>query len=377
MLDSAGFDLWADGYDRSVGLSEEENSYPFAGYKAVLNHIYRRVMSKPGAAVLDLGFGTGNLTRRLWEGGCQVYGMDFSPRMIELAREKMPGAHLCQGDFALGLPPELAGRRYDFIVATYSLHHLTDAGKVELLQDLLALLNSGGELLIGDVAFGRRDELEACRTAAGEEWDEEEIYFVCEELRPQFPGLTFTPCSHCAGVLTLQKPRLSLHVPSLEELWYRADFMSDPATMDYNRGYTPYPGYHRDTGCIDFPPSEWADWYDRWIGNEPERFYAYVEREDGAWVGEANFHRSPTNPWHEMGVIIEAKHRGQAYGLEALHLLIYQAFAVCGIDALHNDFETTREAALQMHLAAGFREYRRSGDLVELMLTREDYLHSR
>lgn len=31
MLSSQGFDLWADGYDASVGLSDEENSYPFAG----------------------------------------------------------------------------------------------------------------------------------------------------------------------------------------------------------------------------------------------------------------------------------------------------------------------------------------------------------
>ena len=32
MLNEQGFDLWADGYDRSVGLSEEDGSYPFAGY---------------------------------------------------------------------------------------------------------------------------------------------------------------------------------------------------------------------------------------------------------------------------------------------------------------------------------------------------------
>ena len=33
MLDNKGFDLWADGYDKSVGLSDEENTYPFAGYR--------------------------------------------------------------------------------------------------------------------------------------------------------------------------------------------------------------------------------------------------------------------------------------------------------------------------------------------------------
>lgn len=40
MLNSKGFDLWANGYDKSVGLSDEENSYPFAGYKSVLNNIF-------------------------------------------------------------------------------------------------------------------------------------------------------------------------------------------------------------------------------------------------------------------------------------------------------------------------------------------------
>lgn len=41
MLNHKGFDLWADGYDKSVGLSDEANTYPFAGYKKVLAAIFR------------------------------------------------------------------------------------------------------------------------------------------------------------------------------------------------------------------------------------------------------------------------------------------------------------------------------------------------
>ena len=44
MLDSKGFDLWADGYDKAVGISDEKNTYPFAGYKEVLGTIFRTVM---------------------------------------------------------------------------------------------------------------------------------------------------------------------------------------------------------------------------------------------------------------------------------------------------------------------------------------------
>ena len=66
MLDQKGFDLWADGYDASVGLSEEAGTYPFAGYKAVLNEIYNRVLSGPHRDVLDIGLGTAVLTTRLY-----------------------------------------------------------------------------------------------------------------------------------------------------------------------------------------------------------------------------------------------------------------------------------------------------------------------
>ena len=205
MLDQKGFDLWADGYDKAVGISDEENTYPFAGYKEVLGTIFRIIMQKQNASVLDLGFGTGTLTAKLYEQGCTIYGQDFSSRMIALASEKMPQAQLCQGDLTKGLAEPLTHRSYDFIVATYSLHHLTDEQKTAFLHELTSYLNKNGKILIGDVAFETREELEQCRIRAGDEWDEEEIYFVAEELKRSFPELVFTPVSFCAGILTLAK----------------------------------------------------------------------------------------------------------------------------------------------------------------------------
>ena len=205
MLNNTGFDLWADGYDKSVGLSDENDRYPFAGYRAMMNALYQRVLAQRGRDVLDIGFGTGVLTSRLYEQGCRIYGQDFSARMIALAQEKMPEATLYQGDFSKGLIPALRSRQYDAIVATYSLHHLTDAQKIDFLRDFLPLLKQDGCIFIGDVAFRTRDELEACRNVAGEDWDSDEIYFVYDELRPHFPALTFEPFSHCAALLTLRR----------------------------------------------------------------------------------------------------------------------------------------------------------------------------
>ena len=170
---------------------------------ALLGLIFQTIMGVENAVVLDIGFGTGTLTTKLYERGCSIYGQDFSSRMIALASEKMPNAHLYQGDFSKGLVEPLQNRRYDYIVATYSLHHLTDAQKSVFLSELRDHLKENGKIIIGDVAFETRKDLEQCKLKAGDTWDNDEIYFVVEELRKDFPALSFTQMSECAGVLIL------------------------------------------------------------------------------------------------------------------------------------------------------------------------------
>lgn len=205
MLDSKGFDLWADGYDVTVGLSDEEESYPFAGYKRVLASIFDRIMQKPCASVLDLGFGTGTLSAKLYQNGYRIFGQDFSPKMLEIASAKMPEAKLFIGDLALGLADPLKPLRFDFIIATYSLHHFDDEKKCSIINVLIEHLEPGGCILIGDVAFENRCELERCRADAGDEWDEDEFYFVANELKKKYPEAAFTKLSYCSGVIELKR----------------------------------------------------------------------------------------------------------------------------------------------------------------------------
>lgn len=205
MLDHKGFDVWADGYDESVVVADEENLYPFAGYKEVLNEIFNIIMRKPKASVLDIGFGTGTLATALYRQGHVIYGQDFSEKMIRSASQKMPKAHLYQGDFSQGLLEPLLSNKYDFIVATYSLHHLTDEQKRSFIDTMFGLLKSDGKILIGDVAFNNREELEDCRLQAGDEWDFEEIYFVVDEWKTVYPKLVYESKSYCSGVLILAR----------------------------------------------------------------------------------------------------------------------------------------------------------------------------
>lgn len=206
MLNQQGFNLWADGYDKTVQLSEESNQYPFAGYKAVLNTIFNEVMYSPKSTVLDIGFGTGVLTAKLYDNGHMINGFDFSSKMIEIAKGKMPDANLMEWDLSKGLPPAQLDQTYDAIISTYALHHFTDDMKVQYITALLQQLTPTGKIFIGDIAFETREQLEKCRQDSISYWDDDEFYFIYEEIGPLLKGLCqleFHPISHCGGVFVI------------------------------------------------------------------------------------------------------------------------------------------------------------------------------
>lgn len=206
MLDSTGFDLWANGYDKSVNISDKNNEYPFAGYKDVLNYIYNQVREKDGANVLDIGFGTGILTTQLYNNGHSITGIDFSNNMIDIAKKKMPLATLINCDFTKGLPEEIKNYHFDIIISTYAIHHITDKEKINFIKSLFLLLNKTGKILLGDVSFETRNELEKCKSKYNEYWDNDEFYFIAEEIKKNLNNKYFCEykkISLCAGILTI------------------------------------------------------------------------------------------------------------------------------------------------------------------------------
>lgn len=197
-----------------------------------------------------------------------------------------------------------------------------------------------------------------------------------------YDGLTFRldRAAFEAHRRRLEGQALELYIPKAEDMWFVQRMQEDPATMAYNAGWNvSYPGYHPDTGCIDFPEREWAEKQAELVGHEPERFYALVrEIATGQFVGEVSFH----DRGRGMGVLLYAPYRGRGYGRAALELLLHRAFVVCGLPELRNSFEPGRDAGLVVHLAAGFRQvgagrtdrFGRPVELLELALTREQYL---
>jgi len=80
---------------------------------------------RPGGSALDVACGSGKLTAelaRLARGG-RVVGLDFSPRMLEVARREHPGIDFLEGD-ALNLPFDEAS--FDASTIAFGLRNLAD-----------------------------------------------------------------------------------------------------------------------------------------------------------------------------------------------------------------------------------------------------------
>lgn len=94
-----------------------------------------------GAAVLDLGCGSGELLTRRLAGRFRVTGVELSSRMIELAKRNVPDATFVRGDMAsVGFAPGTL----DGVCAFYSLTHLPLEELPALLQKVAAWLKPGG-----------------------------------------------------------------------------------------------------------------------------------------------------------------------------------------------------------------------------------------
>lgn len=78
-----------------------------------------------------------------------------------------------------------------------------------------------------------------------------------------------------------------------------------------------------------------------------------------------------------MGIVLHAQYRNQGYALTALRLLLDYAFNQLQAQAVHNDFESTRKAALSIHQAAGFTILREDKGLLTLRIDKQHYLETK
>lgn len=200
------FDAWSSSYDRT--LIAHPSTYPFAGYDDVVAAVVASARVDPNHRVLDIGAGTGNLTSKLVGLAGEIWGTDFSERMLASARKKVPQARFVHWDVREPWPSHLPDR-FDRIVSSYVFHEFDDATKVQLLTELANnRLRPGGYIVMGDIAFPDAEAQAVCREDAAKVWDQTEHYWVASQIVPQLEKTGFTvrfrKISLCGGIFVLQ-----------------------------------------------------------------------------------------------------------------------------------------------------------------------------
>ncbi|MDR6227468.1 class I SAM-dependent methyltransferase [Desmospora profundinema] len=173
------FDQWADDYDRTVAGSNPEYQEVFQGYGKILEGVVQELSLPPGSYVLEIGVGTGNLSRLLLEAGFHVVGVEPSKQMRARALGKLPDLTLHEGDF-LHIP--VPDGSMDGVASTYAFHHLTDREKKEALALLYKTVKPGGKLVFADTMF--KDE--SVRHQMQKEAKERGFRQLAEDLEREF-----------------------------------------------------------------------------------------------------------------------------------------------------------------------------------------------
>jgi len=139
-----------DPYERTAGLYDRF----FESMNKGLRVLGIRMFIPPrGGSILDVGCGTGAHLEIYQRYGGSLHGMDTSPAMLKLARERLgENAELILGD-AVNMPYEAAS--FNLILCMLVLHEMDDEVRTGVLNEMRRVVKADGRVLLIDYHAGK------------------------------------------------------------------------------------------------------------------------------------------------------------------------------------------------------------------------------
>jgi ubiquinone/menaquinone biosynthesis C-methylase UbiE len=105
-----------------------------------------------GLSILDVGCGTGTQLGLYARPGCRLVGIDPSPAMLALARQKLgPAAELLSGD---ATKMSFTDAAFDLVSVTFVLHEMDPEKRLQVLRECRRVTKPGGRILLVDFHYG-------------------------------------------------------------------------------------------------------------------------------------------------------------------------------------------------------------------------------
>jgi ubiquinone/menaquinone biosynthesis C-methylase UbiE len=107
---------------------------------------------REGIHVLDVGCGTGTNLMLYHEAGCNVFGIDLSPTMVEVAQKKLGNrAEIRLGD-ASKMP--YSDDSFDLVTGFLTLHEMPSQIRPAVISEMVRVMKHGGRILLIDYHLG-------------------------------------------------------------------------------------------------------------------------------------------------------------------------------------------------------------------------------
>ncbi len=162
----ASYDAVAVDYEKL--LRDELAAKPMD--RAALGVFAELVLASGAGPVADIGCGPGRITAYLHTLGCDAFGMDLSPGMVAVARERYPELRFEVGSMTA---LDVVDSSLSGLVAWYSVVHIPSDLLPNVFADFCRVLVPGGQLLITfqvgdervhlDQAYGHAVSIDAYR----------------------------------------------------------------------------------------------------------------------------------------------------------------------------------------------------------------------
>lgn len=141
----------SDPYRRIAGLYDRLFEPMNSGLRSLGMKIYP---PQEGMRVLDVGCGTGMHLSKYLKAGCEVYGIDPSTSMLDIARQRLgTNADLYQGS-ATEMPYE--NGFFDLVIMMLALHEMKPSTRDAVLQEMKRVQKPDGRILLIDFHPGMK-----------------------------------------------------------------------------------------------------------------------------------------------------------------------------------------------------------------------------
>lgn len=206
------YDLVADEYARRI--ADELADKPFD--RELLDRFAERVGAR--GRVCDVGCGPGHVSRYLHERGVDVFGLDLSPRMVEIARRLNPDIDFLVGDMLALAEPDAS---WSGAVAFYSLIHFATSEVHSAIAEIARVLRPNAPLL---VAFHVGDE-----TRHIDEWWGRPVSLDTHFFRPKWFGEQLGQAGLLVEEVAVRPPYIGYEVET-ERAYILARRAEDPGS---------------------------------------------------------------------------------------------------------------------------------------------------